>query len=79
MGMMGQEDTGYNGVVSVDGKPVQVSEGVADVGGQKYLVSDDGSMVVDQSQKIIGYVEQGQFKPMDAQHAAMLKAKGMTE
>jgi hypothetical protein len=80
-GMMGgqQQGGGYNGVVSVDGKQVQVVEGVADVGGQKFLVSDDGSMVVDQNQRIVGYVEEGQFRPMDAEHAAMLKEKGVTE
>jgi hypothetical protein len=80
-GMMGGQPQGggYNGVVVVDGKQVQVVEGVAEVGGQKFLVSDDGSMVVDQDQRIVGYIEEGQFKPMDAERASMLKEKGITE
>ena len=86
MGMMqpnsptqGQPGGGYNGVVSVEGQQVQVPEGIAQFGGKQYLVSDDGSMVVDQERKIVGYVQNGQFKPMDAQHAAMLETKGITE
>lgn len=80
-GMMGGQPKtgGYNGVVSVEGKQVQVTEGVADVDGQKFLVSDDGSLVIDQNRRIIGYVQDGQFKPIDAEHAAMLKKKGVTE
>jgi len=75
----GQPGGGYNGVVSVNGEQVQVSEGVAEFGGKKYLVSDDGSIVIDQDRRIVGYIENGQFKPMDAEHAALLKSKGITE
>ena len=74
-----RSSVGYNGIVLVDGGQVPVSKGVADVGGKKYLVSDDGSIVIDQDRRIVGYVEAGQFKPMDAQHAALLKSKGVTE
>jgi len=77
--VQGQPGGGYNGVVSVEGQQVQVSEGITQFSGKQYLVSDDGSMVVDQERKIVGYVQNGQFKPMDAQHAAMLEAKGITE
>jgi hypothetical protein len=85
-GMMGGQQApeqggggGYNGVVSVNGKPVQVTQGVANMDGKNYLVSDDGSMVVDQDQRIVGYIENAQFKPMDAEHAAQLEQAGVTE
>ncbi len=80
-GMMGgqPQSGGYNGGVVVDGKQVQVTEGVAEVGGQRFLVSDDGSMVVDQNQRIVGYIQDGQIRPMDAEHAEKLKQMGLTE
>ena len=74
-----QQSAGYNGTVSVEGKSVQVSGGIAEFDGEKYYVSDDGSMVVDGQRNVIGYVESGQFNPIDKPHLDLLKSKGYLE
>lgn len=70
---------GYNGVVQVEGKPIQVTNGGAEVGGAKYFVSEGGELVVDGNHQPIGYVENGVFKPMDQQQADKLKQMGVLQ
>ena len=72
----GAQGTPFNGVVDVKGKQVKVVNGTANVNGQNYHVANDGSMVINDQKQIIGYVEDGELKPMDEQHAAILKQKG---
>ena len=45
--------------------------------GKKLHVSDDGDMVVNEKQQIIGHVEDGKFIKMDAKYMAELKKKGL--
>ena len=52
----------YNGTVDVQGQPVQVQNGVAQVEGKPYFVSDNGAMVIDQQGKLLGHVVDGQFE-----------------
>ena len=66
----------FNGVVDVGGQQVQVQKGIAKVEGQPYFVSDNGAMVVDHQGNVIGYVADGKFIQMDAEHAAQLRQAG---
>lgn len=66
----------FNGVVDVGGQQVQVQKGIAKVEGQPYFVSDNGAMVVDHQGNVIGYVADGKFTQMDAEHAAQLRQAG---
>lgn len=66
----------FNGVVDVGGQQVQVQKGIAKVEGQPYFVSDNGAMVVDHQGNAIGYVTDGKFTQMDAEHAAQLRQAG---
>lgn len=69
----------YNGTVSVEGTPVEVKDGVAEMDGEQYYVSSQGEMVIDKDRQLLGYIENGKFMPMDDQHLADLKAKGYLE
>ena len=84
-GMMGgQSDSTvshgkFNGTVSVNGEPVTVQNGVAEVEGQKYLVSDNGAMVVDGQGNLIGRVEGDQFIPVDEAYLKQMRDAGYVE
>lgn len=67
---------GYEGVVTVDGKPVEVRNGVAEVDGAKFYVTADGALVIDEKSLPIGYVENGEFHVTDAHHRQILKQFG---
>lgn len=54
----------FNGTVVVEGKPVQVQNGIAQVNGKPYLVSDNGAMVVDTEGRLIGHIEYNKFIPV---------------
>lgn len=71
-----QQQGAYNGTVDVMGEPVEVVNGVAEVEGEKYFVSIDGDMVANIKGQLIGYVEEGKFKPNDAEHLDELRQKG---
>jgi len=73
------QQAGYNGIVNVNGEKVKVVGGVAEYDGESYYVSDDGSMVVDKERNLVGYVENGVFKPMDEEHLSALRTKGNLE
>lgn len=89
MGMMDFESDGqsdptanhgnFNGDVSVNGKRVKVANGVANFEGQKYLVSDNGAMVVDGQGNLIGRIVKGQFVPVDAQYLKQMQDAGYVE
>lgn len=79
MGMMNQATPPFNGVVNVDGQPVQVTNGQATFQGQLYAISNDGSMVVTPDKHIVGYIEANNFKPMDQQQMEKLRQMGFIE
>jgi len=65
----------FNGVVTVEGQPIEVKAGVAQVEGQPYMVSDDGKLVVDGQARLIGHIENGQFIVVTPEyHDQMMKA-----
>lgn len=66
----------FNGTVMVDGKPVEVKAGVANVEGKPYIVSDDGQLVVDHQGRLVGHVEGDTFVPADAAYLKMMQDKG---
>lgn len=70
---------GFNGTVNVEGQNVQVQGGIASFMGEQFLVSNDGSMVVDSKMRIIGHVDSGKFMPMTPEYAKELAAKGLTQ
>lgn len=67
---------GYNGTVDVEGKPVQVRNGVAEAEGDKFFVTDDGLIVFNQQMQPLGYIENGVFKFTDENHRKLLKSAG---
>lgn len=67
----------YNGIVDVDGTPVEVVNGFAEYEGDKFYVSPDGSVVIDQKRTLIGYVQNGKFMPSDEEHQALLQQRGI--
>ena len=66
----------YNGTVDVQGQQVEVKNGVAKVEGQPYFVSDNGAMVVDYQGKLIGHVENGEFKVVTADYMNKMAEAG---
>ena len=69
----------FNGTVMVEGKPVQVKAGVADVDGKPYIVSDDGQLVLDSKGTLVGHIENGKFIPADQQYLKMMQDKGYVQ
>lgn len=69
----------YNGTVTVNGKQVQVNDGIAEFNGKRFFISTDGGIVMDESRHVIGRIENGTFKPVDEQQIADLKAKGLAQ
>lgn len=74
-----QQSAGYNGVVEVAGQQVPVKHGVAQFQGDFYFVSDDGMIVSDQTRKIVGSIDGGQFKPLTQDHLQRLRDMGYIE
>lgn len=77
-GMM-QPQQAFSGTVSVNGQPVEVQNGVAEFGGKKYYVSNDGEIVADEKGNFIGMIQDGVFARGTKEMAAELKAKGILE
>ena len=68
---------GYNGTVIAFGKPVEVVNGVADIVGDAYFVSEDGSVVMDQERNIVGSVQNGEFVVIDEDYLRQLQEDGL--
>lgn len=66
----------FNATVMVEGKPVEVKAGVAQVEGQPYMVSDDGKLVVDTKGRLVGHIEQDQFVPADEAYLKQMQDAG---
>lgn len=66
----------FNGTVMVDGNPVEVKGGVANVDGKPFMVSDDGQLVVDHQGRLVGHVEGDTFVPVDAAYLKLMQDKG---
>ena len=66
----------FNGTVMVDGNPVEVKAGVAEVDGKPYMVSDDGQLVLDHQGRLVGHIEGDTFVPVDAAYLKLMQDKG---
>ena len=84
MGMM-QSDQGYNpttahgkynGTVDVQGQPVQVEAGIANVEGQPYFVSDDGKLVLNAKGQLTGHIQDGKFEVVTEAYARKMRELG---
>ena len=65
----------FNGIVEAEGQKVEVRNGVADVEGQQFMVSDDGKMVINTQGQLVGHIENGKFVVVTPEyHDKMLKA-----
>lgn len=69
----------YNGTVDVMGTPVEVKDGVAEVQGHKFYVSNDGQMVADEQGRLVGFVQDGKFQKNTNEHLKMLLDKGLIQ
>tara|TARA_R110000744_G_scaffold345136_1_gene450565 strand:- start:826 stop:1191 length:366 start_codon:yes stop_codon:yes gene_type:complete len=72
-------NAGYNGVIEAFGRQIEVINGVAVWDQEKYFVSDDGMMVIDEQDMIVGRIENGQFIEADDAYIEELRAQGMVE
>jgi len=66
----------FNGVVSTTEGDIPVKNGVMIVKSKPYMVSDDGSMVVDGQGNLIGHVEAGKFIEVNDTYMNQMKQKG---
>lgn len=74
-----QPEQGWNGVVNVNGQPVEVRNGVGTFQGKQYFVSNDGRIVADEQRNFIGIIQDGNFVKATKEMAAQLKQQGILE
>lgn len=65
-GLMGLEPPGYNGVIRLGHMPIQVRNGVFQVKGKRFYVSDNGE-VTDENDNDIAVIRNGQIAPVQQQ------------
>lgn len=76
----GQSGTGhYNGTVQYQGKPVIVKDSIAEVGGERFIVSDDGRIVVNDQRQFVGTIQNGKFMPVTPELIEQFKQEGVFE
>lgn len=75
-----QSHAPYNGEISFQGHTILVKDGVIQrkLGGVLY-VTPNGEAVVNEKRQIIGYIADGEFKPMDDQQRAKLQKAGVLQ
>jgi hypothetical protein len=69
----------FNATVEVEGKPVQVQNGVAKVDGKPYIVSDDGQLVLDSKGTLVGHIVDNKFVPADQAYLKQMQEKGYVQ
>lgn len=69
----------YNGTVDVLGTPVEITNGIGDIEGNKIYVAPDGGIVADETGKIMGRIENGKFVVIDQAQASKLEQSKMAE
>lgn len=76
---------GYNGTIDIDGKKIEVKDGVLDdkstikKAGGKLFVTSDGEMIITEKGQIVGYVKDGKATPMDATQKEKLIKDGLIQ
>lgn len=74
-----KQEGGFNGVLEVGGQKVQVVDGVAEFQGKQYMVSDDGLIVMDKDQNLIGIIQNGKVSKPTEEMISRLKEQGILE
>lgn len=69
----------FNGVIYVQGNPVQVKNGIAEYQDDRVFVSSDGSFVMDEQRNVLGKIVNNEFMPTDEAHIMELRQKGIVE
>ncbi len=72
-----QRPESYNGEVRVGDKTVKVRGGFARVGNDVFMVSDDGRLVVDKDQHVVGIIDNGEFHQATPEIIEQLKHEGL--
>jgi hypothetical protein len=67
---------GYNGNVEYQGQIVPVRNGQAEFGGEKFIVSDDGRIVVNERSELVGIISGGKFQQATPEIVEQLKQEG---
>lgn len=70
---------GFNGAIDVEGQQVHVVNGICTYDGNIYFVSNNGEVIVDTGRNVVGYVDNGVFRPTDESHMQQLKKMGVLE
>lgn len=77
-GMMeGAALKGFNGVVQSDEGPIKVVNGKASIGGQDYIVSDDGRLVVDLKGNLVSIIVNNKAMPITPEIEDQLRQEGI--
>lgn len=76
-GMAQPQQAGFNGTVMYNGTPVAVRNSVAIVDGEKYIVSDDGSLVVNERGELAGIIQDGTFIEATPEIVDQLRQQGV--
>lgn len=66
----------YNGKVDIKGEEIEVKDGQGTFHGEPFYVNDDGTMVLDKRQLLVGHIEDGEMKLIQDEHIQELKKKG---
>lgn len=74
-----QQSAGYNGVITVNGDEVDVKGGIGVYQDDKFFVSDDGSMVLDEERNLLGRIENGTFVEVDEAQMEAMQQDGRLE
>lgn len=70
---------GFSGIVQSDEGPIKVVNGKANVGGQEYIVSDDGRLVVDLKGNLVSIIVNGKAMPVTPEIADQLRQEGVIQ
>lgn len=63
--MAGKDQTGYTGMVNMQGMKIPVLNGFANYKGKEFNVSHDGSVIMDDKNSIVGHIQDGEVIPPD--------------
>ena len=77
-GMMTPGQTGhFNGTVTYQDKSFEVKNSVAIVDGEKYIVSDDGRLVVNTKMELVAIIQNGELQPATPEIIDQLRQQGV--
>lgn len=74
-----QTQAAYNGTVDYNGQPINVTNGIADFGGEKFQVSNDGMIVANAQRQFIGTIQNGKFIQATPEIIDQFKQMGVFE